>query len=104
MTTLAHAPAAPIRSKTQAACAAHCDRAPPSACDCLAFGESGPPAARDAQHQATLLRRLFAMIRLWRLRAEERRELLGMPDTELRDIGISRSEARHAARKPVWRA
>ncbi|TDH60768.1 DUF1127 domain-containing protein [Dankookia rubra] len=44
------------------------------------------------------------MIRLWRLRAEERRELLGMPDTELRDIGISRSEARHAARKPVWRA
>jgi uncharacterized protein YjiS (DUF1127 family) len=44
------------------------------------------------------------MIRLWRRRAQERRELLGMSDTELRDIGISSSEARHATRKPVWRA
>ena len=104
MTTLGHAPAAPIRSKTQAACAAQRDRAPTSACDCLAFRECGPSAAREAQHQASPLRRLVATIRLWRRRAQERRELLGMPDIELRDIGISRSEAWQAARKPVWRA
>ena len=70
----------------------------------LAFRECGPSAARDAQHQARPLRRLVATIRLWRRRAQERRELLGMPDIELRDIGISRSEAWQAARKPVWRA
>jgi uncharacterized protein YjiS (DUF1127 family) len=104
MTTLGHAPAAPIRSKTQAACAAQRDRAPTSACDGLAFRECEPSAARDGQHQASPLRRLVATIRLWRRRAQERRELLGMPDIELRDIGISRSEAWQAARKPVWRA
>ncbi len=60
---------------------------------------SDTPAPRTS-----LPRRLAATIRLWRRRAQESGELLAMPDGGLQDMGISSSEAWHAARKPFWRA
>ncbi len=36
-------------------------------------------------------------------RAAQRRELMFMDDDQLRDIGISRSEAMREAGKPFWR-
>lgn len=39
----------------------------------------------------------------WRERAEQRRQLMQLPDDRLRDIGVSRLEADREARKPFWR-
>jgi len=42
-------------------------------------------------------------VELWRRRGRERRELLRLGDVELRDFGVSRSEAIGEANKPFWR-
>ncbi|MBL6458392.1 DUF1127 domain-containing protein [Belnapia sp. T6] len=104
MTTLAQAPATPIRRETQAPDAACHESASPTARDRLAEGTNGVPVPPDALHRATPLGRLVATIRLWRRRARESQELLGMSDAALHDIGISRNEAWREARKPSWRA
>jgi uncharacterized protein YjiS (DUF1127 family) len=104
MTTFAHAPAAPMRGETQAASHAARGRAPPVAGDSLARQDRQASVAADAQLPASPLGRLAATTRLWWRRSQESRELLEMPDTALRDIGISRSEAWQASRKPFWRA
>jgi uncharacterized protein YjiS (DUF1127 family) len=46
------------------------------------------------------LRRTF---REWRRRAQDRRELAGLSDEMLHDIGVSRAEALYLANKPFWR-
>jgi uncharacterized protein YjiS (DUF1127 family) len=46
---------------------------------------------------------LFQVLRTWYRRASERRELLRLGDGELRDFGVSRSEAMGEFRKPFWR-
>ena len=46
------------------------------------------------------LRRAF---REWRRRAHDRRELAGLSDEMLHDIGVSRAEALYLANKPFWR-
>ncbi len=102
MTTLAQAPSVPIGSETRAACTAIRDSAPPLACDGIAGVDDGACAAQGALPRAGLLRSLVATIRLWRRRAQESQDLLDMSDAGLRDIGISRSEAWRAARKPFW--
>jgi uncharacterized protein YjiS (DUF1127 family) len=99
MTRLTHAPAAPIGSAKPAASPGGTS---PTACDSLVPG--GGAAAGSAWPRASLPRRLVTTIRLWRRRAQESRDLLGMPDRMLRDMGITRSDAWRAARKPFWRA
>jgi uncharacterized protein YjiS (DUF1127 family) len=42
-------------------------------------------------------------IREWRRRARGRRELAGLGEAMLHDIGISRAEAEFLSRKPFWR-
>jgi uncharacterized protein YjiS (DUF1127 family) len=50
------------------------------------------------------LRSLFGLISEWLRRSESRRELAGLCDRTLRDIGISRTDALCEADKPFWRA
>jgi uncharacterized protein YjiS (DUF1127 family) len=47
--------------------------------------------------------RVLAMLRQWRQRARERRELAGLDDYVLHDIGLSRSQAQFESGKPFWR-
>jgi uncharacterized protein YjiS (DUF1127 family) len=52
--------------------------------------------------------RLLAVLRCWRQRRREQRELLGLTDRELLDIRLSRIDAvaaiRGAALRPCWRS
>jgi uncharacterized protein YjiS (DUF1127 family) len=45
-----------------------------------------------------------AMLLAWRERARQRRELLGLSDRDLHDIGLSRADAVGEGEKPFWRA
>jgi uncharacterized protein YjiS (DUF1127 family) len=47
---------------------------------------------------------LLALIGEWAHRIESRRELAGLSDQALRDIGITRVDAINEASKPFWRA
>jgi uncharacterized protein YjiS (DUF1127 family) len=58
------------------------------------------PHAR-APHNVT---GLFALIGEWAHRIESRRELAGLCDRALRDIGVTRVDAINEASKPFWRA
>ena len=55
-----------------------------------------PPSYRRRRHPF----RLFA---LWIERRIQRRALAALDDRPLKDVGISRSEARREAGKPFWR-
>ena len=46
---------------------------------------------------------LAAELRQWRRRSRERAELMRLNDRELRDFGVSRSDALAEWRKPLWR-
>ena len=50
------------------------------------------------------VRRVTRLLRLWRRRIAESDELWTMSDRQLRDIGISRYDAEHAAKKAFWKA
>ena len=43
------------------------------------------------------------ILSVWIERARQRRCLAGLSDRSLKDIGISRCDALHEARKPFWR-
>lgn len=43
-----------------------------------------------------------ALLNEWRQRARSRRELAGLSDRCLRDIGVTRYDADREARKPFW--
>jgi uncharacterized protein YjiS (DUF1127 family) len=45
---------------------------------------------------------VLSRIAEWQQRAAGRRQLMRLTDRDLRDIGISRSEARAEASKPFW--
>ena len=47
---------------------------------------------------------LRGLISEWLHRIESRRDLAGLSDRELRDIGITRVDALGEADKPFWRA
>src|SRR3712207_4382367 len=49
-------------------------------------------------------RRATRLLRLWRRRMAESNELMTMSDHELRDFGISRYDAEHAAKQAFWNA
>jgi uncharacterized protein YjiS (DUF1127 family) len=48
--------------------------------------------------------RLLALVGEWFRRMESRRELAGLCDRALRDIGLTRVDAMREADKPFWRA
>jgi uncharacterized protein YjiS (DUF1127 family) len=48
--------------------------------------------------------RVVTTLRQWRRRARARRELAGLDDYLLRDIGLSRSQAQFESGKPFWQA
>ena len=48
--------------------------------------------------------RWIGLIEIWRRRSHDRRTLMLMSDTELKDIAVSRNEVWREARKPFWRA
>lgn len=45
----------------------------------------------------------LATLRQWRRRAHERRELAGLSEAMLHDIGVSRAEAVYLANRPFWK-
>lgn len=49
-----------------------------------------------------LVRQVRARITLWIARSKQRRELYELDDRMLRDIGITREQARSVADKPFW--
>jgi len=47
--------------------------------------------------------RAIRLVRTWRQRARGRRQLAQMSEFQLKDIGVSRIDAKREARKPFWR-
>ncbi len=47
---------------------------------------------------------LWLTIRSWAARRRQRRALLELDDSLLRDIGVSRADASEEAAKPFWKA
>jgi len=45
----------------------------------------------------------IASVKMWWRRMQDRRALATMSDQSLRDIGVTRYDAWHEARKPFWR-
>jgi len=62
-----------------------------------------PNAGMRVSKLGETVRRMVALIQLWRQRLRARRELMARSDRELRDIGITRSDAHQEADKPFWR-
>lgn len=60
------------------------------------YGDVPPLAVRPGG-------RILAALLRWRERARQRRQLLEMSDHMLRDIGITRADARAEAERPFWR-
>jgi uncharacterized protein YjiS (DUF1127 family) len=52
-------------------------------------------------------RPLFAtfvdIVLTWQMRSRQRRELRGLDDAILRDVGISRAQANYDGNKPFWK-
>lgn len=62
------------------------------------------PRTRRHPFLHATITRLAAVFRLWRRERAERMELLALDDRDLRDIGLTRSDARMLADKPTrWR-
>lgn len=55
------------------------------------------PAKRGA------LSDIAGLVRLWRERARQRRQLATLDERALRDIGITRLDQRRECAKPFWR-
>jgi uncharacterized protein YjiS (DUF1127 family) len=45
----------------------------------------------------------LSTLRQWRRRAHDRRQLVGLSDLMLQDIGITRADAEYLANKPFWK-
>lgn len=50
------------------------------------------------------LRHFRSLLRLWRWRMRQRRELAQLSDFMLKDIGVSRMDAISEASKPFWKS
>jgi uncharacterized protein YjiS (DUF1127 family) len=55
-------------------------------------------------HEAGLFAQVGGILRVWRQRQEQRRELARWADRDLHDVGLSWSDIVHEAEKPFWRA
>jgi len=47
---------------------------------------------------------MLSTLKVWRTRMRQRRELSGLSNSALKDIGISRMDANLEAMKPFWKA
>ena len=62
-----------------------------------------PARTTGSDRLAQTWRAAIVLLRRWRRRVRERRELAQLTDRELHDFGISRSDAITEWRKPFWR-
>jgi uncharacterized protein YjiS (DUF1127 family) len=58
---------------------------------------------RFSYHGLRRVSNFLKMLHRWHNRARERRMLLKLDNTALKDIGISRADAVHEGDKPFWR-
>jgi len=61
-------------------------------------GQALPPGLQTAAKRGAL------MLRLWRQRARDRRQLMELSDYMLKDIGITRDEREIEISRPFWRS
>lgn len=66
---------------------------------------AGIPAllAYLAHERTTLVARVKQAVDEWRARISERRQLTGLDERMLRDIGLTKLDIWHEANKPFWR-
>jgi uncharacterized protein YjiS (DUF1127 family) len=62
-----------------------------------------PRTHRSSSWLRTALNRAVSAVRRWWQWRTERWELLSMDERELRDIGLTRTDARRLAGQPMWR-
>jgi uncharacterized protein YjiS (DUF1127 family) len=67
----------------------------------LAGLRAAPARARSSWQ--TRLTGIIDRVLCWHERARERRQLLGLSDQMLRDIGLGRADVEAEASKPFWR-
>ena len=65
---------------------------------------SAPRVAIRTTLPAWRLSSLFAPLRTWLARAQQRRELAELNDTQLSDVGLSRHIVKREIEKPFWMA
>jgi uncharacterized protein YjiS (DUF1127 family) len=63
---------------------------------------SDAPGARQHRFRANF-NAVLALIALWHQRGRERRDLARMTARDLKDIGLTASDAEFLASKPFWR-
>ncbi|WP_299176521.1 DUF1127 domain-containing protein [uncultured Neptuniibacter sp.] len=69
-----------------------------------ALEKQDKPQLRTPSHNSIItLQRFWALISRWRQNYTGRRQLKQLDHSQLKDIGISRSEALSEANKPFWR-
>ena len=61
-------------------------------------------AAAKPMTAGTLFRRLVCQLKVWDQRYQQRRQLMELDPSLLKDIGVSDAEAEAEAAKPFWRA
>ena len=63
----------------------------------------GPVSARDvATGFVGKLTRAWSIIEFWMSVSRQRRQLAGLSDDALKDLGLSRSDVHREARRPFW--
>jgi len=67
-------------------------------------GYNVPARRRPAPWRTLAPGRLLDLLLGWQERAQQRHALASLEDALLKDIGLSRADAMHEARKPFWRA
>lgn len=66
------------------------------------FSTSRSEISRSSSSRGSAILRVVAMIEMAVERRRSRHALLEMTDTQLKDIGLSRSEAFREANRPFW--
>lgn len=64
-------------------------------------GASSRPLGIIAKARCVVVKALNIIV-IWQERAEQRQSLYELDDRMLKDIGVSKSDADHEARKPFW--
>lgn len=59
--------------------------------------------AGSFENRPSLMARLVDLLLDWNERARSRRQLAGLTETELKDIGLSHSDVTIESSKPFWR-